>query len=205
MKNEGIKRTDVRVRKTYSILTQAFFMLLKTTPYESISVIDICEESGVHRATFYKHFNDKQDFVDFCFKNTIDEICLDKIHDDYTDFNHSKEAYLKAQKQVLEYIYENKSIFQNLNSSAGTNIFLTALESSIYKFIELRLSKRLPENQSFRFPIPLLASYYSGAISSVIRWWLTDGNDYSKEDMMEFSIAKYNEVSLSFVNGKANL
>ena len=35
---------------------------------------EICEAANVHRATFYKHFNDKYEFLNFCFDNELSKI-----------------------------------------------------------------------------------------------------------------------------------
>lgn len=53
---------DIRVERTYGMLVDAFEELSKEKPYQEISVSEICERSTVRRATFYRHFEDKQDF-----------------------------------------------------------------------------------------------------------------------------------------------
>ena len=83
MKGKGVKKLDIRVQKTYDKLYKTFFELLEKKPYESITVLEICNETGVHRATFYKHFIDKQDFVNFCINKKLDELHL---HNDETFF-----------------------------------------------------------------------------------------------------------------------
>ena len=37
-------------------ITESFFQLLKTTPYQGIRVTDIAKNAGVSRQTFYRHF-----------------------------------------------------------------------------------------------------------------------------------------------------
>ena len=59
-----MKNTDVRVERTYRQLFNGLLSLLAENSFEDLSVSKICEESGVHRATFYKHFNDKYEFLD---------------------------------------------------------------------------------------------------------------------------------------------
>ena len=58
-----MKKMDVRVRKTYQMLGEALSELLKEKSFEDLTVLEICEKAGIHRATFYKHFVDKYDFL----------------------------------------------------------------------------------------------------------------------------------------------
>ena len=54
-----MEKTDMRVVRTRTLLKNALLELLAENSLEKITVMDICEKSMIHRATFYKHFEDK--------------------------------------------------------------------------------------------------------------------------------------------------
>lgn len=54
---------DLRVTKTYEALFAAFSELIVEKPFEQISVTELCERARTRRATFYKHFGDKYEFL----------------------------------------------------------------------------------------------------------------------------------------------
>ena len=56
---------DLRVEKTYKLLTSAFEALLEEKLVSDITVKELCERAMVRRATFYAHFADKNDFLRF--------------------------------------------------------------------------------------------------------------------------------------------
>lgn len=56
-------KEDLRIRRTKTFLMQALIRLMEKQSFEQISVIDICNEALVHRATFYKHYKDKYDLL----------------------------------------------------------------------------------------------------------------------------------------------
>ena len=62
-------RMDLRVRRTYKLLVEALTELLADKAYDKISVSDICERAMVNRATFYKHFEDKNHLLLFGIKD----------------------------------------------------------------------------------------------------------------------------------------
>ncbi|WP_448073058.1 TetR/AcrR family transcriptional regulator [Georgenia yuyongxinii] len=50
-------RVDPRTRRTLDALRQALGTLLETTPLNQVSVSALCRVAGIHRTTFYKHFD----------------------------------------------------------------------------------------------------------------------------------------------------
>lgn len=68
------KKKDLRIIRTDKTLVNAFYDLLRTNPVEDISISLLCDNALVNRATFYKHFTDKRNFLDFCIAFKIREI-----------------------------------------------------------------------------------------------------------------------------------
>ena len=54
-----VEALDPRVRRTRALLHRSFLDLVRTKPFEEISVQDITEAATVNRATFYAHYPDK--------------------------------------------------------------------------------------------------------------------------------------------------
>lgn len=68
------KKKDLRIIRTDKTLVNAFYDLLRTNAVENISISLLCDNALVNRATFYKHFTDKKNFLDFCIFFKIREI-----------------------------------------------------------------------------------------------------------------------------------
>ena len=54
-----------RSNQTKRLLAQSLQEIMVTTPLEKISVNDIVDHAGVGRNTFYYHFEDKYDLVNW--------------------------------------------------------------------------------------------------------------------------------------------
>ncbi len=54
---------DRRVSRTRRSIDAAFLALLQTRGYDSVGVSDIVREADVGRATFYEHYNSKDDLL----------------------------------------------------------------------------------------------------------------------------------------------
>jgi AcrR family transcriptional regulator len=83
------EKLDPRVKRTRSLILQAFGALLAEKGFEAISVQDVTDKAEINRATFYKHFVDKYALLDYTikelFKKEIEKRTLDACH--YTPEN----------------------------------------------------------------------------------------------------------------------
>jgi AcrR family transcriptional regulator len=83
------EKLDPRVKRTRSLILQAFEQLLGEKGFESISVQDVTDKAEINRATFYKHFVDKYALLDFSiqqmFRLELEKRTLDACH--YTPEN----------------------------------------------------------------------------------------------------------------------
>ena len=52
---------------TKNALAASMKKLMRKKPFEKISVSDICEDCGINRKSFYYHFRDKYDLVNWIF------------------------------------------------------------------------------------------------------------------------------------------
>lgn len=200
MKGKGAKKLDIRVQKTYDKLYKTFFELLEKKPYESITVLEICNETGVHRATFYKHFIDKQDFVNFCINKKLDEL---NLHNDESFFETGTRAYyIDMCEEIIGFIYENKQLMSDLNSEPSSSAFSQALENAISDYIEKRLVYTVSKGIPISSPVHLLSCYYAGAIVALIKAWASDWEQYTKEDILKFISLRYNELDYSYKHNK---
>jgi AcrR family transcriptional regulator len=78
------EKLDPRVRRTRSLLEQAFMELILQKGFQAVTVQDIAERAGVNRATFYAHFGDKYALLDYRirqgFLEEIDKRMLNACH-----------------------------------------------------------------------------------------------------------------------------
>ena len=78
------EKLDPRVKRTRTLLEQAFMDLIQEEGFQGVTVQDIAERAGVNRATFYAHFADKYALLDHRirqgFLDEIDRRMLNACH-----------------------------------------------------------------------------------------------------------------------------
>lgn len=177
------KKDDLRIRRTHKLLCDAMLELLKTKSFDDISVVDICDKAMVHRATFYKHFDDKNDFMEY-----VTRVKLHEFYDNRAKFHVQsdlKNTYRSLVEDVLEFIDSNKTMLRlSLNSS---NNFIESLHRIIYEELIELLTILTSNGEIFSTPIEIKAQFLTGGLCELLRWWIRNDNVCSKSQMIEYA------------------
>ena len=145
-------------------------------------MVDICRRAMVHRTTFYAHFNDKQELLRYLLEGMEREcaaLCLPE------DPDSSPRAYLLAAAQrFFTFFQERRALYRAcLNSGADADAHV--LEDCAARKLEELLSQ-----PRFRAVTPnvdpqVAAHFYTGAMLSLIRWWLSSDNPPTQEHLLK--------------------
>lgn len=186
------RKDDLRVRRTFKLLSQALLSLLLEKSFEEIYVTDICERAMVHRTTFYKHFEDKYHLLDFCVKDLIRNFEGDDYQHDSAES--MKDYYMGLIRKSLEYMAENKKLLLTGILRAGNNSVLPMLSSSVNHLIETKLYDNEKLGFYHTIPCPIIAQYYSGALISASIWWLENDMPITIDEMVRYISLLINET-----------
>jgi len=84
LSNPKEEKLDPRVKRTRSLILQAFGELLAEKSFDAISVQDVTDQAQINRATFYAHFVDKYELLDRwisrVFMQDMEKRTLDACH-----------------------------------------------------------------------------------------------------------------------------
>ncbi len=184
-------KIDIRIRKTYKSLFKAFIELLSEKNFDELTVSEICNKANVHRATFYKHFEDKYAFLNFIFESSLSEIKLKGLATDHTPEN-IKENFMYFIRIIFEYIQKNKLVFEVIFSEKHSlslgSTFVSAVELYIISNIKMVLSDATDES------LEVFASFYANAFIGVVKWYSTSKKDYPLELIFDFLERRVNEL-----------
>lgn len=169
---------DLRVKRTYILLKNALFELLSKKSFDEIKVNDICNLAMIHRTTFYSHFQDKYDLLEYCIKD-LEEDLTEKIKK--SQYSNSKEFYTNLVMNLLDYISENKkmlkSILKNNYDNGLNNIFMNTCINYITSMLEK------DPNITYKLKTPVIANFYSGAVISTLVWWIKNDNNLDEKEL----------------------
>lgn len=119
------KKIDLRIMKTHEKLREALADMMSEMTFDEITVFDLCAKAQIRRATFYKHFNDKYDFLSYIVRLVQDSLA-EKVSASF-DLSTPVEYLSCYVKQIIEYFDSRDKIL--------TNIFGSSTYASMYNII----------------------------------------------------------------------
>ena len=185
-----MKISDVRVERTYKQLFKALLELLGESTFEELSVSKLCEKSGVHRATFYKHFDNKYEFLDLCIINKLSEISFTDMESNPTPEN-IKNNVMNCIKEVLIFLDKNKEIVVAAVNNNHTSAFINAFYDAVVQFCMEKFTGILKQDTD---KMLLFSNFYAGAFVGIIKWYVKCGKDNAAEDVYQFCERRIDEI-----------
>lgn len=182
-------KEDLRVFRTRKLLCVALMDLLQTTSFDKISVNDLCEKAMIHRATFYNHFSDKNDLLNYAIDDLQEELFEKSIENE--TYNSQKEMYMALVECVIDFMIDNKHklslIFKN-----NTGKLSSCTSNTVKRSIRYLLGKNKYKHE-YALPIDVIVNFFTGGITMIGIDWLESENPYSKEEMLKFFDLLLNE------------
>ena len=150
--------------ETRQMLAQALKELMKTSPLEKISVNDIVEHAGVGRNTFYYHFEDKFDLVNWYFQSGATQFLVTRGH--YASWS-------TLLTDLEEYLLQNKTFYVNALAYTGQN----CLQEYVFHYLSEMFGQRLLSlvPSATERDCQFTGNYLSGAMLGLLQPWVRNG------------------------------
>lgn len=175
------EKTDLRIRKTYKALCDAFVTILEKKRFDDLTVNELCDEAMIRRATFYKHFADKYDFFSFFIRQERDRF-IQQIADPKSDSIYAHNLYLT--QKTLQFFQEHDTLTQNILKSNMSSALLDIFSDEIYTDIFLNLKEYEKNGIIFSVSPELLASFLSGGIFQTILNFVHHPQQFSNDQII---------------------
>ncbi len=131
---------------TKSAIAAAMKQLMGKIPFDRITTADIIGQCGISRKTFYYHFQDKYDVVNWIFSVEIVEGILD---------SNTLDNWMDGSLKLCRYVKENKTFYTNAVNASGQNCFIKFLhsltETQLNQLCRDALEKKILTEDDFSF------------------------------------------------------
>lgn len=172
---------------TKRALAQAIKELMNEKPLVKISIADIVDRCQMNRQSFYYHFRDKYDLVNWIFyTELITELQNSSNKDEYEEL-----------KNICRYLYDNRAFYINALKFTGQNSFYEYFGEVIYQLLKAAFNESFGNSDQSDFN----AMFYADALRACIFRWLTSGAKMHPDEFVgkirsAFAISPENQRTL---------
>ena len=182
------RRPNTASQQTKQALAAALKELMAQKPIENITIHDLTEHCGIRRQTFYYHFEDIHDLINWMFNEEVKKI-ID---------NFDKSNYENFLNSVLDYIEENKHILNSAYNSFGREQlkkilkihFYTTFDGIITNHIK---SRNLTIDEDFK---QFLIDFYSAGIGELIVNYCKEEQCIDRKKLISYLFALTNSIPI---------
>ena len=156
---------------TKNALAVSMKKLMEKKPFSKISVGDICEDCGMNRKSFYYHFRDKYDLVNWIFY--VDFI-------ERMDWSSCRNEW-DMLKALCGHFYGERLFYQNALQVEGQNSFREYFCGMLRPVLMLLTQNLVEEGRKKEFYIAFLCE---GVLGELV-YWLREGSKITPEEFVE--------------------
>ena len=156
---------------TKKALADSLKNLMERTEFLKISVADICNGCGMNRKSFYYHFKDKYDLVNWIFDVEFFAVMsIDRTDDSW-----------EILENLCVYFYKNRRFYCSALQNSGQNSFSEHFVELLQPIIETYIKSIIGAEEGVRFYVDFCIDAYMGALKR----WITDKNCMLPEEFLE--------------------
>lgn len=161
---------------TERAIAAALKKLLQQKPLNKITISDLANECGINRMTFYYHFKDIYDLIEW--------MCNERA-EKALEGNKGVDSWQQGLKNLLDALLEEKTFVMGVYHSLSREQIETFLFNVVYnlmwKVIEDYSAERSVSMDDRKF----LADLFNYGISGIILHWISTGMKQSPESIVE--------------------
>jgi len=169
--------TALQSNMTKKMLAASLKKLMNEKPLHAITVKEIVAKCGIHRQTFYYHFEDVHDLVRWMYEEETFDLLMN-----------SEEVFCWQDKilQLFSYISENRAMcICTLNSVSRETLknFFTADLERVVRDVVLTYGRGLPSSEEY---VEYLTHFYTVAFAGIVESWILGELDLTPEMIVTY-------------------
>lgn len=177
------KNPEITAR-TKETIAKAFCILYSEKSIDKITVKEITDKAGYNRSTFYQHFTDIYNLLEYVENDLISRI-KSGIEGELPPDTAAKWGLNPNLEQLLEFFSDKECYLKAVLGDYGSSHFIAQLKKNLPldKLIDIP-----PVSEKF---VPYLIEFHIAISLSLFRVWSKNGKNISKNELLHLIHALY--------------
>jgi AcrR family transcriptional regulator len=173
-------KEDRRIRRTRQLLGTALLKLIEERGYDSLTINDITEQANIGRATFYLHYQDKEQLLVESLEDMLSQ--LGEMINPLSEVLREQNS-ITATRLVFQHFADHHRLYQVLLTEKGAAMVFPRLLEILSQIAEQDVISKEVNQPQMGIPANLVAHHVAGALLGLVVWWLNNDRPYSVEQM----------------------
>lgn len=179
------KTDDPRKVRSVQKLSIALFQLLQERPFEQITVKEISVCAKVSTLTFYHHFSNKEELLDYCFRSSMEPV-MQALPSELGKCRTRKEGLERIVSLFIHQVSETRVPLSRLfRTDSSKTLYWAIARITVEVFRSLR--QEYPDLFTLAgVPDDILDTFVSGGICHLVYYLLKERADLEEETVKKY-------------------
>jgi AcrR family transcriptional regulator len=177
-----MKRQDRRIQRTQQLLEAALLSLIKEKEFDAISVQEIIDRANVGRATFYAHYDNKEDLLESGFEGLLAAL-RERQREARSGDSDPDRRLLGFSRHLLAHADEHRDIFPAMVSKRGGALIQHLLRNLLLKVVREDVKEVAVQGGAKSVPEEATVQFIAGGLFGLMMWWLGAKRRLSVEEV----------------------
>lgn len=159
-------KDDQRVALTKRLLQEGLLRLLEKKDIDSIHVSELCAESGINRATFYRHYSEPRDILRNMRQNIIRDVQA------FSRTDRKGKNLQSCLRDLCQYLYDQADLLRILFKTRTDDEFVESIQGLYKEQFDSVLYKAIGNQDEDSQK--LMAYYHAGGFYYILRQWILE-------------------------------
>ena len=165
------KKRDRRVQRTQQLLEAALLSLIKEKDFDSVSVQEIIDRANIGRATFYAHYDNKEDLLTRGFQG-LQEALKERQREALSRTRTTDERLFAFSYHLLAHANEHRDIFPAMVSQRGGAVIQHLLRQILVNVVREDVRAMGASVRDAKLPTEVTVQFVAGGLFGLLMWWM---------------------------------
>ena len=170
-----MEKMDRRVARTRRLLGEALLELIQEKQFDTITIRDITERGDIGYATFFRHYDSKEDLLSEQLEQMIRQ--LEQMAGEHTEDYFEREETL-----FYRHMQDNELLYRSLLAGNVNVQVHRRLRDTLIRVVGPHM-ERHARDLTLQVPLEIAVNHVAAAALELAGWWLENGMPYRPEKM----------------------
>jgi AcrR family transcriptional regulator len=175
------KAKDRRVQRTNQLLRGALFSLIQEKGFEALSVQEIIDRANVGRATFYAHFDNKEDLLLSGFDGLRSSL-RERQREALSSTASSNERVFAFTHDLLVHVYEHRHLFRAMAGKRSGAVVQNMIRKLVIDLVRDDMKAIIARSDAHSATTEANVEFIASGLFGMLMWWLGSKHRLSVEE-----------------------